>query len=61
VSDYWLFRYREALDKASSTVPHASSSAYLDLARHYWAMHKRLASCSAASDCKQSPATSHHE
>ncbi len=42
VIDYWLIRYREALEKASSSAPSSSSSAYLELARHYWAMHRRL-------------------
>ena len=37
--DYWLQRYAAAIENAVDAAGDRSRTAYLDLARHYWAMH----------------------
>ncbi len=40
-TDFWLGRLAEAVENALSTHSERSRLAYLELARHYYAMHSR--------------------
>ena len=37
--DYWLDRFASAIEHAVDAPGDRSRTAYMDLARHYWAMH----------------------
>ncbi len=37
--DYWLNRFATAIESAIDAPGERSRNAYMDLARHYWAMH----------------------
>lgn len=39
MKDYWIERLAETVDKAIEAPSERSRLAYLQLARHYWAMH----------------------
>lgn len=52
MDNYWLLRFEEATEKAGAMVPGQSRQAYLQLAHHYWEMHRLLTPKSEAGIAK---------
>jgi hypothetical protein len=42
MAEYWLQKHDEAMLKARAALSQDSEAAYLELADHYWTLHRRL-------------------